>query len=175
MKNFFLAISILLTFLTSCSLKEDKIPFEETSFKSNIIVDNNEFKPAIARVTKGTSDLQDELSLVFSLEKGVFNTSTYETLVFRIHYPKSSTIAPDGVYQFGIGEIGKVLFAQGSYSIGSKYFVLAGYSVKINSLLNDKYKIEFQNIEAVDGFSIQGQNPKIIIISGTFEGKIQSY
>nr|WP_315258434.1 hypothetical protein [uncultured Flavobacterium sp.] len=171
MKLFYLIFSI---FFLSCS-SNDSTNIEELPSKSNITIDGKEFKPTKVRVTKGAYNKENELSLVFSLEKGESGFPNYESLVFRIDYPKTSSVAPNGIYEFGMGATGEHLFANGTYTNNLEYLVLAGYPVKIIFMGADKYIIEFQNVQAVDGLQVPSQNPKITIITGKYEGIVTSY
>lgn len=133
---------------------------------SNILVDGAAFAPTSFKVVNGTSNQPGEASLVFSLTKGTLNTAGYEALNFTVKYPLTSSSAPNGTYEFGIGEIATTLFANGSYAKGTSYYSLAGYSVKVTALGSNKYRLEFQNIEAVS-MPISGTTK---IISGYCEG-----
>ena len=145
----------------SCSSSDDN----STSVVSNIFVDGVAFNPASFRVDNGSSNALGSSSLVFSLTKGTINTANYEALIFTIEYPLTSSSSPNGTYEFGIGETATTLFANGSYAKGTKFYSLAGYTVKVTVLGESKYKLEFQNIEAV-GFP----NGDEKIISGYCEG-----
>jgi hypothetical protein len=171
MKLFYLIFSI---FFLSCS-SNDPSTIEELPFKSNITIGGKEFNPTKVRVTKGAYNKEYELSLVFSLEKGEYGLANYESLVFRIDYPKTSSVAPNGIYEFGMGATGEHLFASGTYTNNIDYLTLAGYPVKITFMGADKYIIEFQNVQAVNGLEGPSQNPKITIITGKFEGVVTSY
>jgi hypothetical protein len=172
MKLFYLIFSI---FFLSCSSNNDSTTIEELPFKSSITIDGKEFNPTKVRVTKGAYNKENELSLVFSLEKGEPGLTNYESLVFRIDYPKTSSTAPNGIYEFGMGTTGEHLFANGTYTSSLDYLLLAGYPVKITFMGADKYIIEFQNVQAVNGLQVPSQNPKITIITGKFEGVVTSY
>ena len=146
----------------SCSSSDDN----STTVDSNILVDGVAFNPTNFRVDNGSSNALGVSSLVFSLTKGSINTANYEALVFTIEYPLTSSSSPNGTYEFGIGETATTLFANGSYAKGTKFYSLAGYTVKVTALGESKYKLEFQNIEAIgipDG--------DIKIISGYSEGR----
>ena len=86
---------------------------------SNILVDGAAFAPTSFKVVNGTSNQPGEASLVFSLTKGTLNTAGYEALNFTVKYPLTSSSAPNGTYDFGIGEIATTLFANGSYAKGT--------------------------------------------------------
>jgi hypothetical protein len=158
MKKLFLFLTSLL--VLSCSSDDNN-----QSVNTNILVDGVAFTPTSYKVENGTSNPLGEASLVFSLTKGTLNTANYEALVFRIYYPLTSSSAPTGIYNFGIGQTGTMLFANGSYAKGTAFYSLAGYTVQVTAFGGKKYKLEFQNIEAV-GFS----NSSIKIISGYCEG-----
>lgn len=130
------------------------------------MIDGIQFLPTKVKVVNGVSSTVGEAVLVFSLTKGNLNSDNNESLVFKIIYPIASSIAPNGIYDFGIGVTGTMLFAQGDYSKGSTIYSLAGYTVKVTSLGNNRYKLEFQNIQAVNI-----NNGNIIIISGFYEGQ----
>lgn len=159
MKNGFYAL-IFSLLLIGCKSDDDSLPENNKIINSTIMVDGVAFVPTELKVMNGTPNFSEEESLVFTLK----NTSQNEQIIVKIDYPNSST-APDGIYNFGIGEIGTMLFAQGSYGKGSNYYSLAGYTVQVTSLGNDKYKIEFQNVQAVNINS-----GLIVVISGYCEG-----
>jgi hypothetical protein len=157
-KIFLLFVGIM---MLSCSSDNNN-----TSVDSNILVDGAAFTPTSFKVQNGTSNPVGESSLVFSLTKGTLDTASYEALNFTVKFPTTSSSAPNGTYEFGIGEIATTLFANGSYAKGTNYYSLAGYSVKVTALGGNKYKLEFQNIEAVS-MPISGTTK---IISGYCEG-----
>jgi hypothetical protein len=132
---------------------------------SNILVDGAAFVPTSFKVVNGTSNQPGEASLVFSLTKGTLNTAGYEALNFTVKYPLTSSSVPNGTYEFGIGEIGTTMFANGSYAKGTSYYSLAGYTVKVTALGGNKYRLDFQNIQAV---GVTSGDTKII--SGFCEG-----
>jgi hypothetical protein len=162
MKPIFIFFSLVALALTACSSDE-----EAANFTSDITADGMAFVPTKAKVTNGTANFEGEAALVFTLEKGTVNTADFEAIVFSINYPLTSSSAPSGTYDFGIGVIGEVLFAQGSYAKGNQYYSLAGYTVKVTAQGNNNYKLEFQDIQAVDF-----NNQNVIIVSGYFEGKV---
>lgn len=157
-------ILIFVSLLFACSSDDNTTSM---NFTSNIKVDGVPFTPDKAKVVNVVPNSSGEESKVFTLEKGTFGEDNYEAIVVIIKYSSSSSVAPNGVYDFGIGEVGETLFAQGSYKKGdgSNFYSLAGYTIQVTSLEINKYKLEFQNVQAV------GINSNIIkIISGTFEG-----
>ena len=162
-KVVFFLFSVLL--LTSCSSGDDSV---STSFESTIFIDNVAFVPTRVTVSESEGNFPNESGLVFAFQKGSQPTSVDESIVVRISYPTVSSNAPNGVYDFGAGVIGEVMFAQGSYMNGAEFYSLAGYTVQVTKLGNKSYRIDFQNIQAVKPFS-----DEIIIISGYFEGAMQ--
>jgi hypothetical protein len=138
-----------------------------SSFTTSITADGIEFKPTKAKIADAVATIAGEDALSFTLEKGTINTTSYEAIVFKINYPLTSSSAPNGIYDFGIGVIGETLFAQGYYNKGDVFYDLAGYTVKVTAFGNNKYKLEFQNIQAINPI-----NSSLIIISGVFEGKM---
>lgn len=146
-------------FLVSCSSDDAG----SSNITSNIKIDGVSFVPNTITVDDASNT--EEGSLVFALAK----SSTKESVVVKINYPINSPTAPNGTYDFGIGETGTMLFAQGSYAKNNKYYSLAGYTVKVTKTgENNSFKLEFQNVEAVD---INTGN--ISIISGSCEGTFQ--
>lgn len=141
--------------LISCQSDDDDLPVNNTILNSTIKIDGVAFVPTEINVVNGTPSSPEEESLVFTLK----NTSQNEQIIVKIDYPNSAT-TPNGIYNFGIGQIGTMLFAQGSYVKGSSYHSLSGYTVQVTLLGNDKYKIDFQNVEAVN---INTSSIKIII------------
>lgn len=163
MKKLLFSIVFLSLFITNCSSDGDS-----QNIDSEIIANGIEFVPTKLKVSNGVALVEGEAALDFSLTKGSSGSSNYEALTFKINYPLTSSSAPNGTYEFGIGETGTMLFAQGSYIKGSTTYILAGYPVKVTSLGNDKFKLEFQNIQAVNPSDFSQ-----IIISGYCEGKFQ--
>jgi hypothetical protein len=158
-KNLVILVVILLG-LTSCASDSSS-----STIDSNILVDNVPFKPSKATVANATSSYIGQTALHFTLEKGVAGTSNYESINFKINYPLISSSAPNGVYDFGIGVIGEMLFASGEYVKNNSYFGMAGYTVKVTALGGKRYKLEFQNIQAVN---IVNQDE--VILTGSYEG-----
>jgi Na+-transporting NADH:ubiquinone oxidoreductase subunit NqrA len=60
-----------------------------------------------------------------------------------------------------------VLFAQGSYVKGATAYSLAGSTVQETVLSNTEYRLDFQNIQAVNPL-----NGDMVIISGYYEGEM---
>lgn len=160
-KILFLIIAIVL--LTACDSSNEISP----AFNSSITVDGVGFIPLKATVSNSTTSMPGEGALDFSLSKGTTGTTSYEAINFKINYPLISSNAPNGVYEFGIGVIGETLLAQGFYIKGSSVYSLAGYTVKVSVLPNMIYRLDFQNIQAVNPL-----NEEMVIISGFFEGKM---
>ncbi len=160
--NILFLFTIVITMLASCSSDTNV----NQTIDSNIIANGMTFVPNSVNVSNGIASIEGESALIFSLLKGTIGNSNYENISFKINYPLTLSSAPSGTYEFGIGETGTMLFAQGSYVKGSISYSLAGYSVKVTALGNDKFKLEFQNIEAVNI-----SNGSVIIISGYCEGK----
>jgi hypothetical protein len=159
-------VFVLLVVLVSSCSSDSSSP----SFTTSIAANGIEFKPTKAKIADATANIAGEDALSFTLEKGTINTANYESIVFKINYPLTSSSAPNGIYDFGIGVIGETLFAQGSYYKGNKIYSLAGYTVKVTALEGyHNYKLEFQNIQAVNPL-----DSSVIIISGVFEGKVTS-
>lgn len=163
MKNIILILFTALLFI-SCESSDDSAP----TFESNISVDGVQFVPTTATVSSATANMPGESALNFTLTKGAFGSSNYEAIQFKINYPQTSSSAPNGVYDFGIGVIGEMLFANGSYVKGDTVYSLAGYTVQVTALGDDEYRLDFQNIQAVNPFVEE----EIKIISGYFEGKM---
>lgn len=161
MRKFIFALALMLMF--GCQSDDDT---NFSNFNSTIKVDGISYTPNLLRVTEGTSSNSSEKSMVFNMN----NTDSGESLLVRIHYPINSTTAPNGEYDFGIGEIGTTLFADGGYGNSSEYFSLAGYTVVVTSNGNSNYKLNFQNVEAVNI-----QTNEVIIISGYCEGNFDEY
>ncbi len=152
-----LAISFL---FINCQSNDDGSSVD-SSVISTIKIDGVAYVPTIIQVDEAVAT-DDEGGLVFSLRK----PATNQSLVVRIGYPLDSSVAPNGVYDFGIGETGTMLFASGSYTTSDAIYSLAGYTVQVTKLAgNSKYKLDFQNVQAVE---INTGN--IIIISGSCEG-----
>jgi hypothetical protein len=155
----YLVFLLMTLFLTSCASDSS------STATSNILVSDVPFKPSKATVANETSSYTGQTALRFTLEKGVAGTSNYESITFKINFPLVSSSAPNGVYDFGIGVIGEMLFASGDYTKNNAHFSMAGYTVKVTALGGKRYKLEFQNIQAL---SIVNQEE--VIISGSYEG-----
>ena len=162
MKNFIVILFTALLFI-SCESSDDSAP----TFESNISVDGVQFVPTTATVASTTANMPGESALNFTLTKGTVGSSNYEAIQFKINFPQTSSSAPNGVYEFGIGGISETLFAQGFYVKGSTAYSLAGFTVKVTVLPNTEYRLDFQNIQAVNPL-----NEEMVIISGYFEGKM---
>jgi hypothetical protein len=135
-----------------------------SSITSTIVVDGAAFVPNELKQDIPTLILEG--GLIFTLKK----SDTNQAIVVNIEYPLSSTTAPNGIYDFGIGETGTMLFANGGYFTSNSMYSLAGNTVKVTKLDgNDVYKLEFQNVQAVEINS-----GKVIVISGSCEGKFKS-
>ena len=163
MKKFLLLFVSVLLF-TACDSSDDS----SLDFDSDIQVDGIEFTPTNATVSNAIASMPSEGAMAFALTKGTIGNSDYEAINFTVNYPLTSSSAPNGVYDFGIGVIGEVLFAQGSYVKGSKAYSLAGYTVQVTVLSNTKYRLDFQNIQAVNPFALE----EMIVISGYYEGEM---
>lgn len=162
MKKFLLLLVSMLLFITCDSSNDASLDFD-----SDIRVDGIEFTPTNATVSNTTASVSGEGAVAFALTKGTIGNATYEAINFTINYPLTSSSAPNGVYEFGTGVVGEVLFAQGSYVKGSTAYSLAGYTVQVTVLSNTEYRLDFQNIQAVNPL-----NGQIIIISGYYEGEM---
>ena len=123
-KLFVLLVAILL--VTACDSSAD----DSLAFDSNILVDGVEFAPTHAVQSNATANTPGEAALNFALTKGTFGTSGFESINCTVNYTLTSSSAPNGVYEFGIGVIGEVLFAQGSYGKGSTFYSLAGFTFR---------------------------------------------
>ncbi|MDP2162123.1 MAG: hypothetical protein Q8K02_16710 [Flavobacterium sp.] len=162
MKKLLLLFVSVLLFL-ACNSSDDS----SLNFNSDIRVNGVVFTPTNARVSNATANMPGEGAMAFSFTKGTSGSSGYEAVNFTINYPLTSSSAPNGVYEFGIGVIGEVLFAQGFYVKGSTAYDMAGYSVQVTALSNNEYRIDFQNIQAFNPL-----NSQVVIISGYYEGEI---
>lgn len=162
MKKIFFIVLLTSLLTVGCSSED-----ATTQYDSNILVGGDAFIPTSATLTSGKATVPNEGALVFTLKKGIIETPDYEALVFKINYPLSSSSAPNGEYDFGIGVVGETLFAQGSYYKANQFFSLAGYTVKVSLLGKDNYNLEFKNIQAVNVAEASA-----LVISGYFKGKM---
>ena len=154
------ALIFISFFFMNCQTNDDGSSVD-ASIISTIKVDGIAFVPTIIQVDEVVA-IEDEGGLVFSLRK----PATNQSLVVKIGYPLNSSVAPNGVYDFGIGETGTMLFASGGYNTSDAIYSLAGYTVQVTKLAgNSKYKLDFQNVQAVE---INTGN--MIIISGSCQG-----
>jgi hypothetical protein len=48
-------------------------------------------------------------------------------------------------------------------------YSLAGYTVQVTVLSNTKYRLDFQNIQAVNPFDLE----EMVVISGYYEGEME--
>lgn len=162
MKKIFLLLVVLVSFV-ACDTSDN----ESIVFDSDIRIDGVEFTPTNAIVSNATASMPGDGAMAFALTKGTTGNSNYEAINFTVNYPLTSSSAPNGVYDFGIGVIGEGLFAQGSYVKGSSAYSLAGYSVKVTVLTNTEYRLDFQNIQAINPITAE-----MVILSGYFEGEM---
>jgi hypothetical protein len=158
MKKYLLVLVVMLG-LASCASDSG------STVESSIVVSNVPFKPSRAKVVNATSSYIGQTALQFTLEKGDVGSASYECISFKINYPLISSSAPNGVYDFGIGVIGETLFASGDYIKSNSFYGLAGYTVKVTALGGQRYKLEFQNIQAINVV-----NQDEVILSGSYEG-----
>lgn len=159
----FLLLFVSVVLFTACESSDD----DSLDFDSNILADGIEFIPTDAAISNAAASMPDEGAMNFALTKGTVGTSGYESINFTVNFPLTSSSAPNGVYEFGIGMIGEVLFAQGSYVKGSTAYSLAGSTVQVTVLSNTEYRLDFQNIQAVNPL-----NGDVVIISGYYEGEM---
>lgn len=159
----FLLLFVSVVLFTACESSDD----DSLDFDSNILADGVEFIPTNAAVSNATASIPGESAMNFALTKGTVGTSGYESINFTVNFPLTSSSAPNGVYEFGIGVIGEMLFAQGSYLKGATAYSLVGYTVQITVLSNTEYRLDFQNIQAVNPL-----NGDVVIISGYYEGEM---
>jgi hypothetical protein len=160
MKKQLVVLVLAILGLTSCSSESG------TNGSSTVKINNILFKPSSAIVANTTSSYEGQTALHFTLENGEVGTASYECITFKINYPLISSSAPNGVYDFGMGVIGEMLFASGEYIKGNSYYGMAGYTVKVTALGGKRFKLEFQNIQAIN---IVNQDQ--VIISGSYEGE----
>ena len=163
MKKILLLLVSLLV-LSACDSSDDSA----ANFESAIFVDDVAFIPTKVTVSNATATMPGEAALGFTFSKGTAGNADYEMIYFKVNYPLNSSTAPNGVYDFGIGVIGETLFAQGTYRKGEVFYSLAGYTVQVTKLGNTSYRIDFQNVQAVQPFTSES-----FIISGYFEGQMQ--
>ena len=155
-----IAVICISFLLMNCSSNDD-VESVATDINSSITIDGVAFVPTEVITSSGTS-IDGEGTHLFMLRK----QATNESIVVRVHYPLNSSVAPNGVYDFGMGETGTMLFADGGYTSNSSMYSLAGYTVQVTKLPgNNKYKLDFQNVQAAE---LNSNN--IIIISGSCEG-----
>lgn len=155
----FLFVSIL--FFTACDSSDDSI-----EFNSDIRIGDVVFTPTNANVSNTTATVSGENAMDFLLANGTEGNSNYEAINFTVNFPTNSNTAPNGVYDFGIGVIGETLFAQGFYMKGLHAYDLVGYTVQVTVLSNTEYRLDFQNIQALN---LDGE---MVVISGYFEGEM---
>lgn len=167
MKTYLMLIIILIG--VSCNKKDDEIVNinNNSTVISNITVDGLEFKPTKAFVKNVIANRSGELAKEFTLEKDNLGV---ESLQFKINYPNTFASAPNDIYQFGPIVNNENYSAQGSYNKGSQYYGLEGYFVKVTTMDNNRFKLEFQNIQAIK-FQQYPPVTETIIISGTYEGQ----
>jgi hypothetical protein len=159
----FLLVLVSVILFTACESSDS----DSLDFDSNIIADGVEFIPTNATVSNATASMPGDGAMDFSLTKGTAGTSSYQAINFKVNFPLTSSSAANGSYEFGIGVIGEVLFAQGSYVKGATAYSLAGSTVQVTVLSNTEYRLDFQNIQAVNPL-----NGDMVIISGYYEGEM---
>lgn len=154
-----LAVIFISFLFVSCSSNDDGSNVDAT-ITSTIMIDGVAFVPDFLKLEPSISGTNENLNF------NLMDVANGESLFVSIQYPQNTLNAPNGIYDFGIGETGTMLFASGGYTASDAIYSLAGYTVQVTKLAgNSKYKLDFQNVQAVE---INTGN--IIIISGSCEG-----
>lgn len=158
MKKIIAVICISFLFMNCSSNDDGKIV--DTTIFSTILVNGVAFVPDFLKLEPSITGTNENLTF------NLMDIANGQSLIVSIQYPENTANSPNGIYDFGIGETGTMLFASGSFTSNDFIYSLAGYTVQVTKLLgNNKYKLDFQNVEAVE---INTGN--MIIISGTCEG-----
>ena len=158
MRKIIALICISFLFL-NCSSNDDGGSVDST-ITSTIMVDGVAFVPDFLKLEPSSIGTNENLNF------NLMDVGNGKSLFVTIQYPENTVNAPNGVYDFGIGETGTMLFASGGFTSNDFMYSLAGYTVQVTKLAGDsKYKLDFQNVQAVE---INTGN--IIIISGSCEG-----
>ena len=158
MRKIIALICISFLFL-NCSSNDDGGSVDST-ITSTIMVDGVAFVPDFLKLEPSSIGTNENLNF------NLMDVGNGKSLFVTIQYPENTVNAPNGVYDFGIGETGTMLFASGGFTSNDFMYSLAGYTVQVTKLAgNSNYKLDFQNVQAVE---INTGN--IIIISGSCEG-----
>ena len=158
MRKIIALICISFLFL-NCSSNDDGGSVDST-ITSTIMVDGVAFVPDFLKLEPSSIGTNENLNF------NLMDVGNGKSLFVSIQYPEDMVNAPNGIYDFGIGETGTMLFASGGFTSNDFMYSLAGYTVQVTKLAGDsKYKLDFQNVQAVE---INTGN--IIIISGSCEG-----
>ncbi|MFM2213663.1 MAG: hypothetical protein RL427_926 [Bacteroidota bacterium] len=158
MKKYFVLLVLITWGVTSCSSDS------KNNVLSSIMISNVPFVPAKATLTNETSSYVGQGAVRFTLEKGGVASADYECITFKVNYPLVSSSAPNGVYDFGPAVIGETLLAGGEYRKNNSSFSMVGYTVKVTAMGGKRYKLEFQNVQAINLANEE------VVLTGSYEG-----
>jgi hypothetical protein len=163
MKKLFFAFTALTLLLTGCSSDDS----DSNSEGTNILIDNVAFNasgavyPFFNANTVYQEDSQSKVRL-FQLASFSGNTNSTEQLSVSISYPVAQT-SINGTYPVDSFEDTS---ADGGYSIGDEAYFFEGGTVTVTDLGNNKYKLQFNNVIAVEFDEVLPNKT----ITGSYEG-----
>jgi hypothetical protein len=172
MKNLFFALIIFAIALTGCSGDDDN---NQLSFTSSVKIDDRDFALSHDKnktflhttLTPASNQPDSENVRLFTIQKETAENPETAQLAVAVRYPRGATI--DGTYLFELAETAGNRFGNGNYYTPAQTYSFAGYSVTVSDLGNSKYKLTFNNVQAV--YMMPNNTvSEPIIISGTFEG-----
>jgi hypothetical protein len=172
MKKLFFALTVLAVALTGCDNDDDN---NQLSFTSSVKIDGNDFNLSHDKnktflhttLTPASNQPDSQNARMFTIQKETGENPETEQLAVVVRYPKGATV--DGTYLFEIADPIGNRFGNGAYYTPEQTYSFAGYSVTVADLGNSKYKLTFNNVQAV--YMMPNNSiSEPIIISGTFEG-----
>lgn len=167
MKKLFFAAAAMALLLTGCSSDDD----DSNSEATNIMIDNVPFNQsgAVAPFFNAQTMYQesgDTKVRMFQLTSFSNDSNSTEQLSVTIDYPSSQT-SINGTYPVDSFEDAS---ANGGYTIGQDVYFLEEGSVTVTDLGSNKYKLQFNNVIAVEFDEVLPNKT----ITGSYEGIFSS-
>lgn len=175
MKKITLVLSVLILIISSCSSDDNGSNSSNgSSFVSKILVDSKSFTPLentdddnniVTSYDAGINNGEAN-SRTFHLFKLTSNLATSESIQISVIYPVSQTNI-NGTYSLKISDIDVNRMIQGSYTLGFNSYLFDDGSLTVVDLGNNKFKLTFNNVSAIDRFDMITQKT----ITGYCEGE----